>query len=238
MPEIGQELLNVPFPEMIEKMGMAISRAQMELDIKSCQIAQLMAGNRVVIPDPEDPHNEDKNRVIEPQTIIFGNRYKKTHEMKSFDDEPLYNLDGTPKMDSNGKQETGTVTRPVPLANLNAASNLEPAVFNMLELGFTPTFYQFTDTIIEVKISISFSSESKSTYKRTSARAGVGWGSVSASSVSASYSSKYSYHAEGSSLIRTKLVPIPPPSVLEERIRQLMQNNGVYPIPEPENARI
>ncbi|NJM78964.1 MAG: hypothetical protein HC854_03825 [Flavobacterium sp.] len=35
--------------------------------------------------------------------------------------------------------------------------------------------------------------------------------------------SKYSYSAEGSSLLQTKLVPIPPPAVLEERIQLQME---------------
>jgi len=40
--------------------------------------------------------------------------------------------------------------------------------------------------------------------------------------VDASYSSKYSYSAEGSSLLRTKLATVPPPTILEERIRSMM----------------
>ena len=43
------------------------------------------------------------------------------------------------------------------------------------------------------------------------------------STVNSTYSSKYSYSEEGSSLLRTKLVPIPPPAILEERIRALME---------------
>lgn len=101
---------------------------------------------------------------------------------------------------------------------------------SMLELGFTPTFYHFVDTIIELKVSISMAHQSD--YQHTSSRAsssgGGGWYlfgggySVQASSVSASYASKYQYSAEGSSLMRTKIVPVPPPAVLEERIRQVV----------------
>lgn len=40
--------------------------------------------------------------------------------------------------------------------------------------------------------------------------------------VDGSYSQKYSYSAEGASLLRTKLVPVPPPAILEERIREVM----------------
>ena len=117
---------------------------------------------------------------------------------------------------------------------------------SMLELGFSPTFYQFVDTIIEVKMSISYTTSGSTSgsendrqshsnsYSSSSAGLKVGWRSVGVSSskynasncrvsnVNAAYSQKFSYSAEGSSLLRTKLVPIPPPAILEERIRALM----------------
>jgi hypothetical protein len=98
----------------------------------------------------------------------------------------------------------------------------------MLELGFAPVFYSFVDTIIEVKISISISrSRERSVSVGRKVRSGrfswrKGSASVTTSQVNASYSSKFSYSAEGSSLLRTKLSPIPTPVLLEERIRALM----------------
>jgi hypothetical protein len=53
---------------------------------------------------------------------------------------------------------------------------------------------------------------------------GFGGGTVRTTSVSASYASKYSYNAEGSSLLRTKLVVVPPPTILEERIRRMVDS--------------
>jgi hypothetical protein len=110
-----------------------------------------------------------------------------------------------------------------------------PRRMSMMELGFTPTFYQFVDTIIEVKISIKYTQEGQSSISVSNnnktkernmqfglARAKRGR-SISTSQVNASYSQKYSYSAEGSSLLRTKLVPIPPPVVLEDRIRRMME---------------
>ena len=103
-----------------------------------------------------------------------------------------------------------------------------PTRVSMLELGFAPVFYSFVDTIIEVKISISISRshERKSSvgYKRKSGKFNwrKGTASVTTSQVNASYSRKFSYSAEGSSLLRTKLTPIPTPVLLEERIRALM----------------
>ncbi len=102
--------------------------------------------------------------------------------------------------------------------------------YSLLELGFTPSFYQFVDTLIELKLSISMSRETnysrKSSQTSVSVKGKVGFFSASAkmraSHVSASYSSKYQYSAEGSSLMRTKLVPVPAPAILEERIRAMI----------------
>jgi hypothetical protein len=110
-----------------------------------------------------------------------------------------------------------------------------PQKMSMLELGFTPTFYQFVDTIIEVKIAIKYTQESSSEVSvatqnrnvsrnlRIGFRKAKSGTSISTSQVNATYSQKYSYSAEGSSLLRTKLVPIPPPAILEERIRKMLE---------------
>lgn len=172
MASIGQELLNVPFGDMVESLGMAIAEAQHALDMNSVMMAQVMSGSSYIDTD------EQGNEVVRPGfKVNFGGR-----------------------------------------------------ALSLLELGFTPTFYQFVDTIIEVKISISMHSEdsrtTKSSQTNVSASAKVGWGKastkVSTTSVSASYAAKNSYSAEGASLIRTKLVPIPPPAILEQRIKKLM----------------
>ena len=41
---IGQELLNVPFPEMVKNLGLGIAEAQYALEQVSIRIAQLMSG--------------------------------------------------------------------------------------------------------------------------------------------------------------------------------------------------
>ena len=105
--------------------------------------------------------------------------------------------------------------------------------YSLLELGFLPNFYQFVDTLIELKMSISMSRETnrKTSNKTVTAKAkgGIGFFSASASmkvsSVSASYASKYQYSAEGSSLMRTKIVPVPAPAILEERIRAMITDS-------------
>jgi len=109
--------------------------------------------------------------------------------------------------------------------------------YSLLELGFTPNFYQFVDTMIELKMSISMSRETnhsrKSSTTTASVKGSVGFFSAKASmrvsSVSASFSSKYQYSAEGSSLMRTKLVPVPAPAILEERIRAMLTASTTPP---------
>ena len=168
---VGQELLAVPFPEMVRNLGVGIAEAQFQLDLVSLKIARMMAGYEV----PEDDDD------IAPAS----------------NDERKY------------------------LVEFNDGSK-----YSLLELGFTPTFYQFVDTVIELKMSISMSRsvEVKRSSTRVTAKGSLGFFSATASvsAVSASFASKYQYSAEGSSVMRTKLVPIPPPAVLEERIRRMI----------------
>lgn len=180
MPNIGQQLLSVPFGDMVRSLGFAIADAQMALDQNSTKIAHMMSG-------------------VDPDSRVFfaGREY------------------------------------------------------SLIELGFTPTFYQFVDTIIEVKMAITMTTSRISTNSRTRTSSDttkrdltekskhkvrsfffsadittskkVGERTVAnTSTVDATYSNKYDYTVEGSSLIRTKLVPVPPPAVLEERIRAVM----------------
>lgn len=172
---VGQDLLNVPFPEMIKSMGLGIAEAQYELDLTSLKIARLMAGYA--------PESEEEGEAVSTER-----------------------------------------TNLVDLGDGNSEG------YSLLELGFTPTFYQFVDTLIEVKMSISMASQTETSRSSTQVNASVsgkvGFLSASAkmqvSTVSASFSSKYQYSAEGSSLMRTKLVTVPPPAILEERIRAMI----------------
>ena len=165
---IGQELLNVPFGEMVSSLGQAISQAQLQLDTTSMKIAQIMAGESYDVPDADGDGTHEERLLVQ-----FG-----------------------------GEE------------------------LSMLELGFTPSFYHFVDTIIEVKVSITMSNEissSLSTFRGSfNSYFAIFAAGASCSSVSASYASKYNYSAEGSSLIRTKIQPVPPPSILEQRIRALI----------------
>lgn len=271
---IGQDLLSAPMGDMILQMALSIAEAQFELDKSSIMVAEMMGGQRL-LRDEEgrlidydgslmtskrdetgNPiYDERGNLVYEdgqgPRVIdsrvFFGYTYeRRTNEQG----EALYWGDGTPQMVR------------------------KPKLVSMMELGFTPTFYQFVDNIIEVKIAIKMTRETESTNTKsqsnqvkttedlvktvkTSSHSSFSyrnarWGKasftaasggqrtnykqvktgqrsqVAVQNVDASYSSKYSYSAEGASLLRSKLVPVPPPAILEERIRQVMEAEAEY----------
>lgn len=126
---------------------------------------------------------------------------------------------------------------------------------SMLEAGFTPSFYHFVDTILEMKMEVNIREESssstavKNTVSGSASRSAsasfsasgsynAGFfkakmsasGSVSTKSTSAysntvdsKHAQKFSQDLSASSLMRTKLVPIPPPEILVERIKILLE---------------
>ena len=92
---------------------------------------------------------------------------------------------------------------------------------SMLQAGIVPSFYQFTESVIEVKMSISSKVESQSEFEfgiETEASAGFLFASGSVSShVNFRTQNTYSYSVEGSSLLRTTLKPTPPPARMMPR---------------------
>lgn len=171
MIQVGRELLNAPFPELVRTLGVGIAEAQYALDQVSIKIAQLMSGFKA---------DEAGNLVRDESSLI--------------------------------KLREG-----------------DPGV-SLLSLGFTPTFYQFVETYIELKIAISMKTEEE--VKASSSVKGAAWSpfGVVAASVNASYSQKYQYEANGSSEMRTKLVTVPAPAMFESRLKQLMDESQIAQI--------
>lgn len=196
---IGQELLDVPFPEMIYKMANAIAQGQRRLDKASLDTARALAKAQVKVI-PEIFEIVEKKKISD--TLDAG-----------------VSLPG-------GAGDVDTIA---------VRSEAAKAVsMSLLQAGLLPSFYQFTESIIEVKISISHRSSFQSEFEvgaefeiSTEAEAHGGLfgfgasGSVSttfASHVNYKSSSSYDYSAEGSSLLRTTLKPVPPPARLIPRI--------------------
>ena len=197
---IGQELLNVPFPDMIYKMANAIAQGQRRLDKSSLDTARALAKARVsVIPDIYE--------IVEKKKL-------------------------SDTLDA-GVDLPGATTGDVETIAVRTES-AKAVSMTLMQAGLLPTFYQFTESLIEVKISISHRSSSSREFEAgaelevsTEAEAhgslfGFG-GSASVSTTFASHvnyksASTYDYSAEGSSLLRTTLKPVPPPARIMPRI--------------------
>jgi len=174
MTNVGHELLNIPFGEMVFQVASSIAHSQAELDRESINILKVMG---------------DKQNA--PVTLPHM-RYKNGQ----FEDEDL--------------------------------------VTSMIGAGFQPTFYQFADTVIEVKMAISIgsgsdyenkqsgeiktSSSSSSYYSNGRYRSASAKTVVTSTPIDATYTSKYSFNQEGSSLVRTRLVPVPPNTIIQRQI--------------------
>ncbi|WP_206035678.1 hypothetical protein [Roseomonas sp. HF4] len=236
---IGQELLNVPMGDMIRQMAFAIAEAQYKLDENAISVAEMMGGLQTVT-DRRGEVTFDDSRVF------FGYEYMTLPEAVAYatvDDAFTGALNGEESLKL--LEIVKKVAQELGVSDINNLSEQQrrieirvPTRVSMLELGFTPTFYQFVDTIIEVKIAIKITREvttsrtsrdsetEKEGRVRLRRRAVTVGSTVTTSQVDASYSARYGYSAEGASLLRTKLSPVPPPPVLEERVRSLMENEA------------
>jgi hypothetical protein len=85
-----------------------------------------------------------------------------------------------------------------------------PVKTTLLQAGLLPTFYQFTEALIEVKLSITLK-ESGAT--QTDGRPGFKGRGVMAFAAPVNFrnSSTFSHTAEGSSLLRVTMKPVPAP---------------------------
>jgi hypothetical protein len=200
------ELLNLPVGDLIRSVALGIAEAQFQLDKASMTVAELMSGQRLlrdldtgklITPDGEPT---DLPVVIDSR-IYFGYHY-----------------------DERGRRVADRLS--------------------MMELGFVPTFYQFVDTTIELKLAVRITqvervgpaaaggsgSGAAKEARDVKETGSAGWWAGSASEgfvlsstpVDANYSSAYSFEAQMASTVKTKLVPVPPPPVFEDRIRQLL----------------
>ena len=99
------------------------------------------------------------------------------------------------------------------------SSGSTPINMNMLQVGLMPTFYQFTEATIEVRLSITMREEREGPTVRQGGKfLGLGLSRAHAASVDFRTANKYSYQASGSSLLRATLRPVPPPTRLDPAV--------------------
>jgi len=88
---------------------------------------------------------------------------------------------------------------------------------NLLNLGFVPTFYAFTEASFEMKMEFSMA---ESTAFEIGGSIGANIKMV-AVSVNASYARKFEQSASGSSSIAARMVALPPPENLLEMLKEI-----------------
>ncbi len=92
--------------------------------------------------------------------------------------------------------------------------------FNLLSLGFQPSFYSFTEATVEAKLSFTMT-ETTETSVAVGVQVGVNYGVfMAAASVDVAYSRKFSVSTEGASSIAARLVSLPPPDVFNQILKR------------------
>lgn len=95
--------------------------------------------------------------------------------------------------------------------------------YNLLTLGFAPSFYAFTEATVEAKLSFTMT-ESTETSVSVGVQAGVNYGVfMAAASVDVSYARKFSVTSEGASSIAARIVSLPAPEVFSQLLRRTYQ---------------
>jgi hypothetical protein len=189
---IGQDLLAVPFPDMVYNLARAIADGQKRLDRNSLNTLKELA--------------RTKFDFIESITEVL--------------------LPVPQEIDAGGDRITVT--------GIDVQTTIAPPTkLTLLQAGLTPTFYQFTESLIEVKIQLKTTMDNEVKVDTgfefddtLSVEMGIGGGLAGlfggpsgkisntthvASHTNMEISNKYSVTQEGSSLLRTTLKPVPPP---------------------------
>jgi hypothetical protein len=99
---------------------------------------------------------------------------------------------------------------------INTKVVIDEKEYSLLSLGFSPTFYAFTEAMVEAKMEFKLA---ESEDFRIGAAVGANFGMV-AVSVTAEYARKHEMSMEGSSSISARLVSLPAP----ERLKEILQD--------------
>ncbi|MGB2924480.1 MAG: hypothetical protein WBB82_04210 [Limnothrix sp.] len=162
MVSVGQELLDVPLPDMVAKLAMGIANGQAALDANSVRTATILAETEI--------------------PVVLG------------------------------------VTQVIAADGSVSYTQSDPVDISLLQIGLLPTFYQFSEASIEVKMDIK-TTTSRETNVKVTAEAKVGFSMWSASiKAEVSHNRKFGKEVNGTSRLFTKMVPVPPPERLAPQL--------------------
>jgi hypothetical protein len=167
---VGQELLDIPFADMIHNMAVAIADGQLALDKSAIQtLRQLSTETTDVITSVTE--------IIEP-------------------DPQTVNVPGKGSIPYTGAKMRASGVQTVPMT--------------LLQAGLTPTFYQFTEANIEVKLSVTMKKTADATVDNNGKTIPAKTRAF-ATPVNFRTAATYSYEASGSSCLKATIKPVPPP---------------------------
>ena len=175
---IGQELLDIPFADMVRNLASAVAEGQFALDQSSIETLKFLA--------------DEKNAIeLIPEIAEIIEKTSRTVKTTSPAGEETVTVDGVALRADPGK----------------------PVKTTLLQAGILPTFYQFTEALIEVKLSITMKRTEESDIE---GRPGFLKRRVMAFGSTVNYrtANTYSYTAQGSSLLRITMKPVPAPARL------------------------
>jgi hypothetical protein len=177
---------------MIFDMASAIARGQTALDVASINLVQVLANTTFdYVPDVVETLSPEPRQV---QVMVSG----------------------VPQ------GLTDAHNNPVMVTGVHVDCDVAPSFpLTLLQAGVNPTFYQFTNSTIVVKMSITSTSDTTDTLTSDTTSQGnrdflFSSGSM-ASHVNAAYSGKFSYSVDGSSSLSTTLACVPPPKSILPR---------------------
>jgi hypothetical protein len=193
VPNVGAELASVPFGRMIFDMASAIARSQTALDLASINLVQVLANTKFdYVPDVVETLTPQTRQV---QVMVSGQSVGLT--------------------DANNN--------PVTVTGVHVDCDVSPTFpMTLLQAGVNPTFYQFTNSTIVVKMSVTSTTESSDSLgvtvdSQSQSRDFFFSSGTVTSHVNASFSNKFSYSVEGSSSLSTTLACVPPPKNMMPR---------------------
>jgi hypothetical protein len=126
--------------------------------------------------------------------------------------------------------------------------------FNLLSLGFAPSFYAFTEATVEARLSFSMEQEQSFSIGVSigggkpvdSQPAGTQHGSaegskgskfsISAVNIDANYSQRFNMEASGSSSIGARLVSVPPPAIFQRVLEDAYLKDAIASTPTKSEA--
>jgi len=160
----------------------------------------------------------DAQFALDKSSLMAAEFMSGKHPLRDLDTGKLVDASGTPT------EEPVLIDSRIAFGHDVVDGKRVPRLVSMMELGFVPTFYQFVDTVIEVKLALRIHKTNSTNNAENAGRSAPIV--VTSTPVDGTYAASYNFHAEMASVFRTKLVPVPPPATLEARLRQLMQEEA------------